>query len=217
MLITPTMSADGSAQERSVVAASTRLGPAKEHQPELPHPNLVAVGQHSRMDRLPVDVRAVEAAHIDDPEFTSFAADFGMATADGYVVEDDVTVEMAPCCCDRLIQPKSVTGVGSAPNNEHGGAGRHPLKSGHAVFGAGWCRTVAEFGDHGRDSVRDEVMRRLVVASVVHLLFLIDCSGGVVQILVSANLRFVSAAREQPDSWPMAWGSRKLLSKFVMR
>jgi hypothetical protein len=65
--------------------------------------------------------------------------------------------------------------------------------------------------------VRDDVMRRLVVASVVHLLFLVDCSGGVVQILVSANLRFVSAAREQPDSWPMTWGSRKLLSKFVMR
>jgi hypothetical protein len=121
----------------TVATASTRLGPAKEHQPELPHPNLVAVGQHSRMDRLPVDVRAVEAAHIDDPEFTSFAADFGMATADGYVVEDDVAVEMAPCCCDRLIQPKSVTGVGSAPNNEHGGAGRHPLKSGHAVLGVG--------------------------------------------------------------------------------
>ena len=188
----------------------------QEHQPELPHPNLVAVGQHSRMDRLPVDVRAVEAAHIDT---RNLPLSQRISAWRRLTVMSSRTMlpSMAPCCCDRLIQPKSVTGVGSAPNNEHGGAGRHPLKSGHAVFGAGWCQTVAEFGDHGRDSVRDEVMRRLVVASVVHLLFLIDCSGGVVQILVSANLRFVSAAQEQPDSWPMAWGSRKLLSKFVMR
>ena len=51
--------------------------------------------------------------------------------------------------------------------------------------------------------MRDDVKRRLVVASVVHLLFLVDCSGGVALILVSANLRFVSVARKQPGSWPM--------------
>ena len=46
---------------------------------------------------------------------------------------------MASCCCDRLIQPKSGTGVGSAPNNEHGGAG--PL---HTLDVLGHGRTVTE-------------------------------------------------------------------------
>src|SRR6201986_618043 len=73
----------------SVNNAITRLRPSQKHQPELPHPNLVAVGQHSRMDRLPVDVSAVQTAHIDDPEFASFAIEFGMTMADGCVVSDD--------------------------------------------------------------------------------------------------------------------------------
>ena len=81
----------------SVNNAITRLRPSQKHQPELPHPNLVAVGQRSRMDRLPVDVRAVETAHIDDPEFASFAMEFGMTMADGCVVSDDVVVGMAAC------------------------------------------------------------------------------------------------------------------------
>jgi hypothetical protein len=68
-----------------------------KHESELPKPNLVAVGQHSQMDRLPVYVRAVEAAHIEDPEFASFVEEFGMATADGYVVDDDIIGGMAAC------------------------------------------------------------------------------------------------------------------------
>jgi hypothetical protein len=50
-----------------------------------------------RPDRLPVDVGAVETAHIDDPEFASFAVKFGMAMADACVVGDDVIVGMAAC------------------------------------------------------------------------------------------------------------------------
>jgi hypothetical protein len=49
------------------------------------------------MDRLPVHVRAVEAAHIEDPEFASLVEEFGMATADGYVIDDDVIGGMAAC------------------------------------------------------------------------------------------------------------------------
>jgi hypothetical protein len=74
-----------------------KIRPSQKHQPELPHPNVVAVGQHSRMDRLAVDVRAVETAHIDDLEFASLAVEFGMAMADGCVVGDDVVVGMAAC------------------------------------------------------------------------------------------------------------------------
>ena len=82
------------------MARPNGINPSKakpKHQSELPHTNVVAVGQHSRMDRLPVDVRAVETAHIDDPEFASFAVEFGMAMADGCVVGDDVIVGMAAC------------------------------------------------------------------------------------------------------------------------
>jgi hypothetical protein len=77
--------------------ASTCLQFHQKHQSELPQPNLVAVGQHSQMDRLPVYVRAVEAAYIEDPEFASFVKEFGMATADGYVVDDDIIGGMAAC------------------------------------------------------------------------------------------------------------------------
>src|SRR6201986_2479494 len=81
----------------SVNNAIPRLRPSQKHQPELPHPNLVAVGQHSRMDRLPIDVRAVETAHINDLEFASFAVEFGMSVAHGCAVVDDVMVGRAAC------------------------------------------------------------------------------------------------------------------------
>ena len=52
------------ARSPSAASSSPPCGPGDEHQPELADLHLVAVAQRGRLDPLPVDVRAVEAAHV---------------------------------------------------------------------------------------------------------------------------------------------------------
>jgi hypothetical protein len=76
------------------------------------HLNLVTVGQHGRIDRLAVDIRAVETANVDDLQFTAFRPEFGVAPADGDVVEEDVAARIAACGCDRPMQRESEPALG---------------------------------------------------------------------------------------------------------
>ena len=82
---------------------------------------------------------------------------FGVAAADGHVVEQDVAARIAACGCDRLMQRESETGVGAALYDEHGGGG--PFDFRHCALG-------------------DDFSRRLVIVGLGHVLFLFHCSGG---------------------------------------
>jgi hypothetical protein len=137
----------------------------------------------------------VEAADVDDVEFAPFPPEFGVAAADGNVVEEDVAAGMAACGCDRLIQGESGTGVGAALNNEH-------------------RRVVGKVGADTRDGVRDDFLRHVVVVRVGHLLFLVDCSRGVAQISGSENLRFGVVRRTAPGQTE---AGLNLSGQFVMR
>src|SRR6185312_656801 len=65
-------------------AVFTDLGPGQEDQAEFADLNLVAVRQHCRIDRLPVDVGAIETADVDDVELVGFQPEFSVPPADGH-------------------------------------------------------------------------------------------------------------------------------------
>jgi len=82
----------------------TDLGTGQEYQAEFADLHLVAVGQHGRVDRLAVDVGAVQAADVDNVELVGLQSEFSVPTADGDVVEEDVAVGMAAGRRGRLVE-----------------------------------------------------------------------------------------------------------------
>src|SRR4051812_22225481 len=97
----------GAVTSAARTAVFVGLGSGEEHQAELADLDLVAVGQHSRVDRLPVDVGAVEAAHVDDLKLTVLQPELRVATTHGDVVEEDVAVGMSPGGRGRLVEQEA--------------------------------------------------------------------------------------------------------------
>jgi len=57
--------------------------------------DLVAVDQHRGVDQFMIDVSAVEAVQVDEPELSVLQPKLDVVAADGGVVEEDVAVRMA--------------------------------------------------------------------------------------------------------------------------
>ena len=76
--------------------------------------DLVAVDQHRGVDRFMIDVSAVEAVQVDEPELSVLQPKLDVVAADGGVVEEDVAVRMPARRCDGLIGQVLGTGVGAA-------------------------------------------------------------------------------------------------------
>lgn len=89
--------------------------------------DFVAVGQHRRVHRFPVDVGAVETANVDDSEFASFQLELGMPATDGDVVEEHIAAGIPPGGRDGLIQQEPRSGVGSTLDDKQGRAARKPF------------------------------------------------------------------------------------------
>src|SRR5262245_62260283 len=87
---------------RTAVVVAFR--PGQEYQAELADLHLITVGEHSRIDGLPVDVGAVEAADIDHLELAAFQPELGVPAADRDVVEEDVAVGMPTGRRGRLVE-----------------------------------------------------------------------------------------------------------------
>src|SRR4051812_3603833 len=66
--------------------------PGEIGQPELADLHLVTAGQGGDVDRLAVDVGAVEAAHVVHGEAAALAVELHVRAADRHVVEEDVAV-----------------------------------------------------------------------------------------------------------------------------
>jgi hypothetical protein len=76
--------------------------------------DLVAVDQHRGVDQFMIDVSAVEAVQVDEPELSVLQPKLDVVAADGGVVEEDVAVRMPARRCDGLIEQVLGTGVGAA-------------------------------------------------------------------------------------------------------
>src|SRR5687767_829117 len=97
-------------------AVGWRAGPpsGQVDEPELADLHLITAGQRGDVRAFPVDIGAVQAAHIVDGEPTALAAELGVPAADRDVVEKDVAVGMPPGRGDVLVEQEAAAGVGAA-------------------------------------------------------------------------------------------------------
>src|ERR1700684_803882 len=80
-------------------ASTTALGlgaaVGEEHEAEFAHLNLIPAAERRFLDPLPVDMRAVEAAHVPDGEAVPVPVELGVPAGHGHVIEEDVALRMA--------------------------------------------------------------------------------------------------------------------------
>src|SRR5579862_4342675 len=98
----------------------------QEQQPELADLDLVAPGQFRLLDALPVDVGAIEAAHVADGELGAPPVELRVPPGDRHVVEEDVTVRVPARGGQVAVEPEPAAGVGPAHDQEQ----RGPLRQG---------------------------------------------------------------------------------------
>jgi len=124
---------------------SLRRQQCQEHQTEVADLDFVAVGEHGAVHPLTVDIRAVEAARVDDAEFAVFKSKLGVVAADSYVVEEDVAARMAARGRSGLVKHELGANVGAAFDNHEGRAAWQPFEFRRRAFGTGWGRRM-QFG-----------------------------------------------------------------------
>jgi hypothetical protein len=81
-------------------------GAGQKHQSKFADLHLVAVRQHRRVHGFTVDVRAVEAADVDNLEFAAYAPEFGVPAADGDVIEEDIAIRVTTGRCAAPPAPR---------------------------------------------------------------------------------------------------------------
>src|SRR3954471_13767624 len=116
---------------RSYAGRLTRPRPGQVHQAELADLHLVATGEGGDVDRLTVDVGAVQAAHVVHGEATALAVELHVPPADGDVVQEDVAVGVPTGGGDLLVEQEAAAGVGAALDHQQ----RRP--GGEGLDGAG--------------------------------------------------------------------------------
>ena len=131
---------------RAPALASGRLAGARTGQvdePELADLHLVAPGQGGDVDRLAVDVGAVEAADVVHGEPAALAVELDVPAADRDVVEEDVAVGVPAGGGDVLVEQEPAAGVGAALDHQQGRARGQRLdgagvRVGRASATSGW-------------------------------------------------------------------------------
>src|ERR1035437_3947637 len=93
-------------------------GTGIEHQPELADLHLVASLQSGLVDPLPVDVRAVQRAHVTHQEDVTRAAEGRMLAGHRDVIEEDVAVGVTPCADLVSVQQEPCPAVRPAKNHQ---------------------------------------------------------------------------------------------------
>ena len=117
--------------------------------------DLVTAGKGGDVDRLAVDVGAVEAADVVHREAAALAVELHVPPADGDVVQEDVAVGVPAGGGDVLVEQEPATGVRTALDDEQGRSGRERLDGagvgvGGRLGGLGLLAGVlpADLGDH---------------------------------------------------------------------
>src|SRR5437588_241744 len=86
---------------------------------ELTDLDLVPACELGLFDALPVQVRAVERAHVPHEIAPLPAGELGVTTGHGDVIEEDVALRMASGPGDVCVQHKLRAGVGTPLDHEH--------------------------------------------------------------------------------------------------
>src|SRR6266540_7469091 len=101
--------------------ATSRSAAGEEDQLELADLQLVAGDQVAVLDPLPVEVGAIERAHVVDGEAAAATGDLGVAARHGDVVQEDVALRVAAGGHYLLVEQEAAAGVGPPPDDQHGG------------------------------------------------------------------------------------------------
>src|SRR5918999_1021944 len=107
---------------RSRAGGLARARTGQVHEAELADLHLVAPGQRRDVDRLAVDVGAVEAADVVHREAAALAVELHVPAADGDVVEEDVAVGVPAGGGDVLVEQEAAAGVWGPPYDQQGRA-----------------------------------------------------------------------------------------------
>ena len=114
---TPRARASGRAAQACRRSVEPR-GPVMKTSRNLPICTSSPFDEHRRVHRLPVHVRAVEAADVDHDEVARVAPELGVPAGDGDVVEEDVAVGVAPGARRRAVQQEPRARVGPALDHQ---------------------------------------------------------------------------------------------------
>src|SRR3954447_24774675 len=114
---------------RSCAGRLTRPRPGQVHQAELADLHLVATGEGGDVDRLAVDVGAVQAADVVHGEAAALAVELHVPPADGDVVQEDVAVGVPAGGGDLLVEQEAAAGVGAALDHQQRRPGGEGLDS----------------------------------------------------------------------------------------
>src|SRR5699024_766783 len=130
-LLAPPAAVGRAPHGRTYVFLATWFG--QQHHPELTDLNLVPAAQLGFVDRLPVDVGAVQTAHVTNTETVATSEEFHMATGNGDIVQKDVAVGMTARGGHVTVQQETAAGVGATTHHEQGGTGRERIGAGRVV------------------------------------------------------------------------------------
>src|SRR5689334_7123420 len=83
----------------------------EEHQPELADLHLVAALQRGLLDALPVDVGAVEAAHVTHGELAAAPVELHVPPGHGHIVQENVAFRVATRRSEVAVEQKSAPRV----------------------------------------------------------------------------------------------------------
>jgi len=128
--------------------------------------SVVAVGEQGAVHPLTVDIRAVEAAGVDDAEFAVFKPKLGVVAADSDVVEEDVAARMAARGRRGLVKHELGANVGATFADHQGRAAWQPFESRRRAFGTGWGRRLQLDQVLGPERLREPTAKLLVGGSL---------------------------------------------------
>ena len=101
----------------------------QKHQSKFADLHLVAVRQHRRAHGFTVDVRAVEAADVDNLEFAAYPPELGVPAADGDVIEEDIAIRVTTGRRGVLVEQEPRAGVRAALHYQQRRALRQRLRT----------------------------------------------------------------------------------------
>src|ERR1700754_1063438 len=146
-------------------------GAGQKHQSKFADLHLVAVRQHRPVHGFTVDVRAVEAADVDNLEFAAYAPELGMSAADSDVIEEDIAIRVTTGRRGGPVEQEPRAGVRATLDHQQPRALRQRLRTEQLALGAGGGRRLLRVGEVGTKRggpLPGDVFSPLVIVVIGH-------------------------------------------------
>jgi hypothetical protein len=132
-----------------MLSVSLVVGPVRKTSRNLPICTSSPFRQRRPVHGFTVDVRAVEAADVDNLEFAAYAPELGVPAADGDVIEEDLAIRVTTGRRGGLVEQEPRPGVRAALHHQQRRALRQRLRTQKPALGGGGGRRVLLVGEVG--------------------------------------------------------------------